>query len=341
MILSHEIDFRHLPGDPDTAKIKEIEPLSLRKRLPSPAALFMFEAAARHLSFTRAGAEFNVTQSAVSRMIKRLEVHLGIELFDRNPTGLTLTQDGHEFFKSVGMGFRSIEAGLDELHSRQGNARRVTISISSAFAMHWFVPRMDKFQETFPEIDLRFQLSNGEPLGPFEDVDLAVRYNHPENAEQHSWKLFDEIIVPVCSSGYVAQHGTLAETRRGHVLAKQSGPMRIPWPVFLESSGTPHPEGERYLTFSDYALAVQAALKGRALALGWLHVVGNELLDESLVLGGSAELQTGYSYDIVATTRRPLRDVSVLVKDWIICQMHEMEERLAVQRGRQSATRMI
>ncbi|MEZ5784405.1 MAG: LysR family transcriptional regulator [Rhizobiaceae bacterium] len=315
--------------------------MSLRKRLPSPAALFMFEAAARHLSFTRAGAEFNVTQSAVSRMIKRLEVHLGIELFDRNPTGLTLTQDGHEFFKSVGMGFRSIEAGLDELHSRQGNARRVTISISSAFAMHWFVPRMDKFQETFPEIDLRFQLSNGEPSAPSGGCRSGCALQSPENAEQHSWKLFDEIIVPVCSSGYVAQHGTLAETRRGHVLAKQSGPMRIPWPVFLESSGTPHPEGERYLTFSDYALAVQAALKGRALALGWLQsVVGNELPRRESGAGRSAELQTGYSYDIVATTRRPLRDVSVLVKDWIICQMHEMEERLAVQRGRQSATRM-
>ena len=233
--------------------------MSLRKLLPSPAALFMFEAAARHLSFTKAGAEFNVTQSAVSRMINRLEVHLETQLFDRTSTGITLTQDGTQLFRSVGMGFRTIETGLDELRSRQGDAKRVTISISSAFAMHWFVPRVDKFQEEFPDIDLRFQLVKGEPLGPFDDVDLAVRYNHPPSAEQHSWKLFDEIIVPVCSSGYVAQHGTLAEVQRGHVLAKQSGQMRVPWPVFLENSATPFPDGERYLTFSDYALVVQAA----------------------------------------------------------------------------------
>src|SRR3989338_6502332 len=84
--------------------------MSLRKLLPSPAALFMFESAAKHLSFTKAGAEFNVTQSAVSRMIKRLEVHLGTDLFDRKSTGIELTADGLELFKSVGMGFKTIEA---------------------------------------------------------------------------------------------------------------------------------------------------------------------------------------------------------------------------------------
>lgn len=303
--------------------------MSLRKLLPSPVALFMFEAAAKHLSFTRAGAEFNVTQSAVSRMIKRLEVHLGTQLFDRNPTGLELTQDGLALFKSVGMGFKTIEAGLEDLRSRQGNAKRVTISISSAFAMHWFVPRMDRFQEEFPGIDLRFQLVKGEPVGPFDDVDLAIRYNHPANAEQHSWKLADEIIVPVCSAGYAAQHGTLRESLTGHVLAKQSGPMRVPWPVYLERTGTSKPEGERYLTFSDYALAVQAALKGRALALGWLHVLGDEILEEGLIRASSTALETGFTYDIVATTSRPLRDVSVVVKDWIIEEMHQMQKRLA------------
>lgn len=309
--------------------VREVR-MSLRKSLPSPTALFMFEAAAKQLSFTRAGAEFNVTQSAVSRMIKRLETHLGVELFKRNPTGLALTAEGAELFKAVSMGFRTIETGIDELRSRQGNARRVTISLSSAFAMHWFVPRVDRFQETFPDIDLRFQLVKGEPLGPFDDVDLAIRYNHPASSEQHSWKCADEVIVPVCSAAYAAQHGTLDEPTSGHLFARQSGPLRVPWPVFLEGTGRVEPEGERYVTFSDYALVVQAALKGRALALGWLHVVGDELLEEGLVRAGTQVLRTGFSYDIVATKDRPLRDVSVKVKDWIITEMTAMFERLAM-----------
>lgn len=304
--------------------------MSLRKALPSPVALFMFEASARHLSFTRAGSEFNVTQSAVSRMIKRLEVHLGTELFRRTPTGLELTPDGSELFKSVSIGFRSIEAGLDELRSRQGSTRRVTISLSSAFAMHWFVSRVDKFQQTFPEIDLRFQLVKGEPIGPFEDVDLAVRYNHPANAEHHSWKLADEIIVPVGSAGYVTGHGSLDDNRTGHVLANQIGQLRVPWAMFFEKTGAVEPEKARLMTFSDYALVVQAALKGRALALGWLHVVGDEILEGGLVRAAAKELRTGFSYDIVAATSRPLRDASVAVKDWIIAEMQSMTAELGV-----------
>lgn len=307
--------------------------MSLRKMLPSPAALFMFEAAAKQLSFTRAGAEFNVTQSAVSRMIKRLEIYIGTQLFDRNPAGLALTADGQELFKAVSLGFRTIEAGMEELRSRQGNARRVTISISSAFAMHWFVPRVDRFQERFPDIDLRFQMVKGEPLGPFDDVDLAVRYNHPASSEQHSWTLFDEVIVPVCSAAYLAQHGSLEAPTAPHVLAKQSEPLRVPWSVYLEKTGQPAPEGERYLSFADYALVVQAALKGRAVALGWLHVVGDEMLEDGLVPAAASALRTGFSYDIVATKSRPLREASVLVKDWIIAEMQALEQRLAGRTG--------
>ncbi|MCJ8054650.1 LysR substrate-binding domain-containing protein [Shinella curvata] len=305
--------------------------MSLRKSLPSPTALFMFEAAAKNLSFTKAGTEFNVTQSAVSRMIKRLEVHLGTELFNRNPTGLELTSDGAELFKAVSSGFRTIEAGLEDLRSRQGNARRVTISLSSAFAMHWFVPRVDRFQERFPDIDLRFQLVKGEPLGPFDDVDLAIRYNHPPNTEQHSWKLAEEVIVPVCSVLYREQHGSLDDFARGHVCAKQSGQMRIPWPVFLDKTNAIDLNIDRYLTFSDYALVVQAALKGRALALGWLHVVGSELLEEGLVRAGPQCLKTGYDYNVVATKARPLRDVSSQVKDWIVGEMTDMMEQVSAR----------
>lgn len=308
--------------------------MSLRKSLPSPTALFMFEASAKHLSFTQAAAEFNVTQSAVSRMIKRLELHLGTVLFRRGARGLELTQDGQELFKAVSLGFRTIEAGLDDIRARQGNAHVVTLSLSSALAMHWFVPMVDSFQKTFPEIDLRFQLVKGEPVGPFEDVDLAIRYNHQSNSDQHSWKLMDEIIIPVCSADYATRHGTLMDEghRSHHTIANLSGITRIPWPTFLEKTNTTLSPGVRHITFSDYALIVQAALKSRAIALGWLHVVGHEMLRDGLVRAGPQELRTGFSYDIVATTRRPLRQSSLLVRDWIISTMEDMERRLQMNK---------
>lgn len=304
--------------------------MSLRKALPSTVALFMFEAAAKHLNFTRAAAEFNVTQSAVSRMIKRLETHLATVLFKRGPTGLELTEDGEMLYKAVGQGFQTIEAALDELRVRQGKTGQVTLSISSAFAVHWFVPMVDRFQADFPNIDLRFQLVKGEPVGPFDDVDLAIRHNHPSNAEQHSWKLMDEIVVPVCSADYAKRHGMLRDAREAspHIFANLSGPMRLPWQVFLEGTHTPEPAGLRNITFSDYTLVVQSALKGRAMALGWLHVVGLELLGDGLIRAGDQELRTGLSYDIVASTKRPLRQSAVLVKDWLLAEMRSMEALL-------------
>jgi DNA-binding transcriptional LysR family regulator len=176
--------------------------MSLRKSLPSPTALFMFEASARHLSFTRAANDFNVTQSAVSRMIKRLEIHLGTILFRRGPTGLELTGEGFELFKAVSLGFRTIEAGFDDLRARQGNAHVVTLSLSSAFAMQWFVPMVDRFRETFPEIDLRLQIVKGEPVGPFEEVDLAIRYNDDDACNEIDRKI-----------GVVRVHGAILSAK--------------------------------------------------------------------------------------------------------------------------------
>lgn len=102
--------------------------MSLRKLLPSPNAIFMFEAAARHLSFTSAAREFNVTQSAVSRMIARLESHLDARLFHRLSTGIELTDDGRILFEAVGGGFQQIEAALDYIRSRTAGAGTVTLS---------------------------------------------------------------------------------------------------------------------------------------------------------------------------------------------------------------------
>ncbi|HVJ40534.1 MAG TPA: LysR substrate-binding domain-containing protein [Dongiaceae bacterium] len=313
--------------------------MSLRKSLPSTVALFMFEAAAKHLNFTRAAAEFNVTQSAVSRMIKRLETHLVTVLFRRGPTGLELTEDGEMLYKAVGQGFQTIEAALDELRVRQGKTGMVTISISSAFAVHWFVPMVDRFQASFPNIDLRFQLVKGEPVGPFDDVDLAIRHNHPPNADQHSWKLMDEIVVPVCSPDYAKRHGTLLKAKEDcpHMFANLAGTMRVPWQRFLEQTGAPAPKDARNITFSDYTLVVQSALKGRAMALGWLHVVGLELLGDGLVRAGRQELRTGLSYDIVASTKRPLRQSAILVKEWLISEMRSMEDQLRPATGLKGA----
>src|SRR6266478_619848 len=131
----------------------------LRRMLPSSNALFVFDAAARNGSFTAAAAELNVTQPAVSRMLRRLEQYLGVRLFDRTAGGAVLTEEGELLYRRVLDGFRSMESGLIELERRRRGTETVTLSVSSAFTTHWLMPRIDKLQRQFPSVDLRLRLS--------------------------------------------------------------------------------------------------------------------------------------------------------------------------------------
>ncbi|MGF7161477.1 DNA-binding transcriptional LysR family regulator [Rhodoligotrophos appendicifer] len=298
--------------------------MSLRRLLPSPNAIFVFEATARHLSFSRAAEEFNVTQSAISRMIARLETHLGTKLFLRSPVGVSLTDDGRQLYHAVTAGFQQMEMALDDIRARQGEEGTVTLSLSSAFAMHWVMPRLARFQTSLPGIDLRFQLARGEPDGPLDGVDLAIRYNAIANEEQQSWVLMEEIVLPVCSPAYRAEHGLLDEAAGDltqHTFAHLSGSTRIPWTRYLGAHGYGQPPGSRSLTFSDYTLVLQTALRGRGIALGWWHVVADDIVHGDLVPAARGVMRTGHAYHLVATTRRPLRKPAALVRDWILEEM--------------------
>lgn len=304
--------------------------MTLRLRLPSAQAIFMFESAARHLNFTHAAREFNVTQPAVSRMIGRLEDHVGAKLFRRTSTGIELTEEGRVLSTAVANGFHQVEIALDDIKAQQNGAGTVTLSASSAFSLHWFMPRFDRFQAAFPEIDLRFQLVRGEPSGPVEDVDFAIRYNQPPTVDQHSWKLMEEVVLPVSSPGYLKEFGSLDDCPdlRRHTLAHLADSPRIPWFRYLSTFHYPSAAGSRSLTFTDYTLVIQAAIKGRGVALGWWHVVAHELLQKGLVQAAKHELRTGDYYHLVATKRRPLRKSAILVRDWLLDEMSLLRQQI-------------
>ncbi|HWT99335.1 MAG TPA: LysR substrate-binding domain-containing protein [Terriglobales bacterium] len=296
---------------------------SLRRLVPSPSALFVFEASARYLSFTQAAGELSVTQSAVSRMIARFEAHLGARLFHRSPTGIELTEEGRQLYAAVTSSFQRVEMAIEDIRSQQGEQGTVTMSISSAFAMHWVMPRLPEFESVFPQIDLRFQVMRGEPLGPVQDVDFGIRYDAQDDAEHLRWPLLAEEILPVCSPDYLRRHGPLGPgcDMSQHALAHLSGTTRLPWSRFLATFDLPNPHGSRSLTFSDYALTLQAAISGRAIALGWRHVVSHALHEGSLVPAGPQVHATGRTYYLVASSNRPLRKPAVLVRDWLLGEM--------------------
>ncbi len=303
--------------------------MPLRARLPSSGALFMFEAAARHCNFTLAAGEFNVTQPAISRMISRLEQHLGTSLFLRKAGGLELTEEGLLLYRAVRDGFERIEETVCEIQNRQQNPEVVTVSVTSAFAIHWLMPRFDRFRREVPGVTIRLDLIHGEPLGRLGAADIGLRYGMPEGEETEVWPLVEEVVIPVCSPAYRRDHGAIDGRGglKGQVLASLTGKMRVPWSRYLQAIGSGPMHEATELSFSDYALIIQGAIKGQAVALGWWHVVAGEILSGGLVPAGRSLLQTGTLYHLVARRSAMGRPAVQKVRDWFQDEFAALESR--------------
>ncbi|MEM7168554.1 MAG: LysR substrate-binding domain-containing protein [Pseudomonadota bacterium] len=302
----------------------------LRRSISSANALLVYEAAARHLSFTKAAGEFNVTQAAVSRMIRRLETHLGVELFDRRTNAIQLTPTGARLYAAVSRGFSTIAEALDEIERDAVDENTVSLSVTSAFATHWFLPRMQRLHEAYPEIDLRFHVLSQEAVGPVEEFDLAIRFKPDPDDDLVCWRLMKEHVVAVCSHAYLQEWGGLSTITpmAGHTLIRMTGNSRIPWERFLDHFDLPSPDQSRWLEFSDYSLVLQAAANGQGIALGWRHVITNLLLTGILTPAWPCGFATGDEYCLVASSKRPLRRATERVKNWLLTEMSTMDNQL-------------
>jgi DNA-binding transcriptional LysR family regulator len=290
----------------------------LRRMLPSSNALFVFDAAARNGSFTAAAAELNVTQPAVSRMLGQFEEHLGVRLFDRAAGRAVLTEEGELLYRRVVDGFRSIESGLIEIERRRKGTETITLSVSSAFTTHWLMPRIDKLQRQFPSVDLRFQLISGSLRGPVENVDLGMRFRDRDEPEVGGTLVMKEVMLPICSPGY--RNMDEAGSPEGNTIIKLAdapGDWAKEYPRFLTNRSA----AAKSLSFTDYAVVVQAALLGQGIALGWLTVVSHWLLTGALVPASDTLSTTRRICEFLPPRNRSMRPVAADIKDWIIEQM--------------------
>src|SRR4051812_465150 len=166
--------------------------------LPSLNGLRAFEAAARLLSFTLAAAELNVTQTAISHQIRRLEEQLGIKLFQRRNRGLTLTREAEDYLPAVRSAFEDLRRATERLR-RASQGGRLTVSTTASLATKWLVSRVAAFQDAHPGLEVR--ISTSPHLVDFrrEDVDLAVRYGRGHWPGLRAHWLMAERLFPVCA----------------------------------------------------------------------------------------------------------------------------------------------
>ena len=290
---------------------------NLRRKLPSSSSLFVFEAAARCGSFTRAADELCVSQPAVSRMLSRLEEHLGVQLFERVRGGARLTESGALLFRRVQEGFSTIESAISEIEARATGIETVTLSVSTAFTTHWLMPRMSRFHERFPSVDMRYQLISGRIGGPLGDVDLGMRFIDAGSLKATDTLVLPEITLPVCNPQYRADVIEGNDPTKLATLISMDHQDRG-WTAVFQELERP----ENALVLSDYAVVLQAALLGQGLALGWMNVVSHWLDKGDLVPAGARPRVTNRRCCLVVPTGRPTRPVVEHVRSWIIEEMH-------------------
>lgn len=289
---------------------------TLRRKLPSASSLFVFEAAARCGSFTRAADELCVSQPAVSRMLSRLEEHLGVQLFERVRGGARLTESGSLLYRRVQEGFSTIEAAISEIEARATGIETVTLSVSTAFTTHWLMPRMSRFSQRFPSVDMRYQLMSGRIGGPLVDVDLGMRYVDETSLKPSDIEVYPEITLPVCTPAYLTGVVQAPRAKTLPTLINMDTQERS-WTAPFTEPGRP----ENALVFSDYAVVVQAALLGQGIALGWLNVVSHCLAQGQLLPATDGLRVTHRRCCLVVPGSRPLRPVVEQVRRWIIEEM--------------------
>jgi len=166
--------------------------------LPSLNGLRAFEAAARHLSFTRAAADLNVTQTAISHQIRRLEEQLGLTLFIRRNRTLELTREALDYLPSIRSAFADLHRATAKLR-RNDREGRLTVSTTASLATKWLISRVAAFQDANPGIEVRISTSTHLVDFQREEVDIAVRYGHGIWPGLRADWLMAEHIFPVCS----------------------------------------------------------------------------------------------------------------------------------------------
>ena len=287
--------------------------------LPSLSALAAFEAAARHLSLTKAAEELNVTTGAVSRSVRALEDELGSPLFLRRHRAVELTREGETLAQALRESFERMSSSYRQIKSFGGQAV-VTIGSTMAMAHLWLMPRMGAFWNQRPEIVVDHVISD-HPRGlDRPDIDLRIRYGSGDWPDEQSAKLYDDRIFPVASPAFARAYPvqSVADLAQLQLLSVEGIDWTwTTWPDFLREIG--HPDRRvNVRRFNSYVIALQAARSGQGVALGWASLVSPLIEAGNLMRVTDSEIAAPQSYFVTWSSRRPLSAQATVLRDWLL-----------------------
>ena len=295
----------------------------MARNLPPLNPLRVFEAAARHVHFTRAADELGITQAAVSRQILVLETWLKVKLFERRHTELRLTEAGSQYLTALGQAFDLIEASTN---CASGGAKQTTLVLRAyaTFAMRWLIPRLPHFTSQHPDVRIDIKTSVTPIKFRPDESGLIIDYGSGEMEDVVSQRIFSDVIAPMC-------HPKLL--RDGRKLDRPSDLSRYPllhsrrrrhdWADWFSHVGAKDAPNDGS-TFDNSSLTYQAAKEGIGIAMGQVHLLESELAHGELVIPIDRKLERSQGYYLIYPTRVRQDPRVIAFHKWIIEEARAM-----------------
>lgn len=284
----------------------------MNRMLPGTRALRTFEAAARHLNFTRAADEVGLTPAAVSYQIKEIEEQLGVVLFIRSSRSIQLTAAGAVLLEATIDALGLLQRAVGRARRLERGSTQLRVSLSAGFASNWLLPRMARFNAAHPQLQLGFDISDELRDFDADDIDVAIRFGTGDYPQARSHRLFDTVVVAVCSPALLANAPALKAPRDlvQHTLCYVDWKTeRMVWPnwrMWMAAAGIADFDDGRCVAFADAGYVVQTVIDSGAVGLVDLALIGNDLAQGRLVrlFDIGIEVAPDYAYHLVYPASR-------------------------------------
>lgn len=295
------------------------------KPLPPMNSLIVFEAAARHLSFTKAADELTVTQGAISRQIRQLEEYLGKELFIRSNRNISLTPTGLQYYQTIYSSLLNVAQATAEIKKWQGE-HQITVATTNAMAALWLLPKVASFQQNNEGVDLRILTTENILDLHKMDFDLALFYCRTPPERMNVTTLFPEEVFPVCSPSYLAQFNadSTPEDIFGKALLYLDDSQKdwITWAEWFEAVNYPVVKPKNRVNINNYPMLLQAAINGQGVALAWGSLIDDYLQAGTLIRPVETVLRTQANFCMLEPSDRGMIPSSVKhFRNWLLDQL--------------------
>ena len=294
--------------------------------LPGMRALRTLEAAGRHLNFTRAALELGLTPAAVSHQIKEFEEQLGVALFSRTSRTIELTEAGMLIHEAASEALERMARAVARARRVKRGATEIKVTADATFASKWLLPRIDRFRKREPQFELRFDISEELRDFGYDDIDIGIRFGAGVYPGLIAERLFDNVIIPVCSPLLLKNGPPLAEPRDllrhtlVHIEWSRQGVTWPNWHTWMAAAGIEDFDDSQCVLFEDSSHVVQAALEGNVVALADFAMVANDLSAGRLVrpFDIGVKMPPDFAYHLVYPLEAAADPRIKAFRDWIV-----------------------